>query len=727
MNQENRPNPEELLKAIKNEESAEKKGRLKIFLGMAAGVGKTYAMLEEAQKLKNENINVAIGIIETHKRKETEKLVEGLNIIPEKTVIYKDIPFKELDLDEIIRLKPEVVLVDELAHSNIPDLRHEKRWQDVIEILENGIDVYTTLNVQHIESLKDIIENITGIVINETVPDLIIEGATFIQIVDLIPDELLKRLEEGKVYTGDQSKIASQNFFKENKLTALREILLRYTAAKVDHDLNHMASIIETETKWRSREKLLVALSPSPHSQKLIRTARRIASTLEASWIAVYVDTGKTLSDDEQLILSKNITLARDLGAEVITTQDPDVADAIQRLARRRGVTQIIVGRSPPKGLFGFLNKFNLLNRLAKECTDIDIHVIRQEKLLTKNQKKLTAAFTVHHFNSYILVFIAVFLLAALNVIALPFIGHSVVAEIFLIGILALSLFFKKGPVFLASCLLGMIWYFLFIPNEIKTKPETILVLIIYILTAIATGILVDRYRDHQTMLVKREETSLALYRIIQNIATSQSTDKLFEEVDRRLEKAFNTSVEIIVKQLHNGIQFEKSSSLIYNDKEKAAALWVYENEKEAGWSTDTLPSAENFYLPLKGFHETVGILACKKRKGNFLSLDEKNFLYTVSQQLGIYIERSFLDERAKQNELLLQIEKINSSILKRIGREFTPVWVETKKSLAGFKEKLKKVDNEFLSQDFSAIEKSFNRLNETIEHISLMLDIKKE
>jgi two-component system sensor histidine kinase KdpD len=731
LNSENRPNPEELLQAINLEENREHKGLLKIFIGMAAGVGKTYAMLEEAKKLTKAGVDVVIGTVETHNREETMALLDGIKVIPEQRVVYKGIEFKELDLDAIIKLKPNVVLIDELAHSNIPGLRHEKRWQDVVEILEHGINVYTTLNVQHIESLKDIVENISGIVVNETVPDSIVEKANSIRLIDITPDELLKRLEEGKVYLGDQSKIAARNFFKADKLTALREILLRYSALKIDHDLHHMVSIVENENRWRPREKLLVALSPSPHSQKLIRTTRRLAANVEAPWIAVYIDTGKTLSEADEIMLAKNLSLARDLGAEVITTQDPSISDAIQRIARRRGVTQIIVGRSPASKFFGFFDRFHLLDKLAKECTDIDIHVIRQEKLLTNNGKKLKASYKVGHFNSYLRILLCVALFAALNLLAVPFIGHNVVGDIFFIGILALSLFFKKGPTLFASILFGIIWYFFIIPQDSAHAGENLFLLFIYVFTAISTGILVDRYRTHQQMLAKREETSLNLYHIIRRIATASSTDKLFKEIDERLEKIFDTSFEIIIKQLHDGLNLEKYTLLVSNEKEKAAAMWVFENGKEAGWSTDTLPSCENLYLPLKGFQETVGVVVCQKLKGKLLSLDEKNFLYTVCQQLGYHIERSFLEERAKQNELLMQVEKINRSIIKRVSKELKPIFTESKEGIVNFKDKLKIIEEGFkdknLLEDFIKIEESFQKLSHAFDHLPLMSDQKNE
>ena len=314
------------------------KGRLKIFLGMAAGVGKTYSMLEEAQILKDKGIDLVVGVVDTHGRKETEILLHGLKIIPQKPIVYKGVQFQELDLDAILRLKPSLALIDELAHTNIPGVRHEKQWQDVIELLENGIDVYTTLNVQHIESLKEMIEEITDIHLKEMVPDLIIETATFIRLVDLPPDELIDRLREGKVYFGEQSKMAMEHFFQKDRLTALREIVLRYAAEKVDIDLHSLGV-----SEWKPREKLLVAITHIKDSQRLLRVGCRLAFHLDAPWIVVYVNKGLTLDEEKNSQLEKNLTLARNLGAEVIMVYDTDIVVAIERITHYRGITQIII------------------------------------------------------------------------------------------------------------------------------------------------------------------------------------------------------------------------------------------------------------------------------------------------------------------------------------------------------------------------------------------------
>ncbi len=346
---EDKPDPDQLLKAIQEEEKRSNLGRLKIFFGMSAGVGKTYAMLQEAHERIKEGVHLAIGTVNTHGRQETEKILEGLPIIPEKWIEFKNKAFKELDIEKILEIKPQLVLIDELAHTNVPGAKHSKRWQDVIEILDSGIDVYTTLNVQHLESRKEIVESITGIIVQETVPDLVLERATAIELIDIPPTELLQRLKEGKVYLGEQSVIAAENFFKEDHLTALREIALRFTAEKVEHDLHE---ILALGRGWKTRERLMVAINQAPFSQQLIRSVRRFAFELDAPWTVVYVDTGVKLNIADQSRLNKHLQLARELGAEVVTTHDLDIPNALKRIAKQKNITRLVVGRSTKNSFF---------------------------------------------------------------------------------------------------------------------------------------------------------------------------------------------------------------------------------------------------------------------------------------------------------------------------------------------------------------------------------------
>lgn len=722
--EEERPTPEELLASIKQEEQASKKGRLKIFLGMAAGVGKTYAMLKEAQVLKNEGVDLVVGIVDTHGRKDTAELLEGLKVIPEKTINYKGKEFKELDVETIIQLKPQIALVDELAHNNIPGSLHAKRWQDVLELLDNGINVYSTLNIQHIESLNDIIKGISGIAIGETVPDSVVEKATSIQIVDLTPEELLQRLKEGKVYIGDQSRIAIENFFQKDRLTALREIVLRYGAEKVDRDLREMVPESERVIDWKPRERFLVGVSHTPLAQKLIRTTRRLAANMNAPWFAVHVNDGRTLSerDDEQL--AKNLQLAKDLGAEVVTINEISHAEGIKKVARQYGVTQIVVGRPPKRTLMGIFAKPPLMDKLAAELSDIDIHVVRQPRYPTAYKKPLIPFYIAQQYKQYIAVLAIIALIWGFNWFALPFIGDKLVGFVFLLSILFLSLFFKKGPIILASFLTAIIWAIFFIPpaGEISAlENEDIVILAFFLLTGTTTAILVDREREHRELLIKNEATTNALYQIVRQIVSSPSTPEIYKSVKEALQKFFNGSFEIAIKQVDNGLKPDPMSPLLQDEKEKNAAIWSFENEREAGWSTDTLPASQNLYIPLRSPREVVGVLIYRPQDRKTLTAEEKSFLYTVSQQLAAHIARTFSEERIRKSTQMELIEKVQHNVLDRLSSEFEFPIVTTLKSIKALKNKLEYMRQADDIKLIRAIESSFESFVKILANISAM------
>jgi two-component system sensor histidine kinase KdpD len=724
MNDEYKKNPDELLKAIKQQETTSAKAKLKIFLGMAAGSGKTYAMLQAAQVLKQHGIDVLVGVVNTHGRVETAALLKGLKVLPEKSIEYKGIALSEFDIDEVLRLKPQVVLIDEMAHTNATGSRHPKRWQDVKEILENGIDVYTTLNVQHIESLKDIVEGITGITIRETVNDSIIEEASSIELIDLTPDELLQRLKEGKVYLGDKSELAAKNFFQEDRLTALREIALRFVAEKVDHELQEMVSIDNNKLDWKPRERLMIALSQSPLSQKLIRTTRRLASNLHAPWYAAYIDTGLELSSDENNQLNKNIDLARSLGAEVIMTRDTDIVDGIKRIAKQRGVTQIILGRTPKKNILSLFAKESIVDRLSRECSDIDIHIIRQELALTKVRKKIIAFNRKKNSYAYFGAIVTVGLVVLGSWLLWPFIGYKVIGVLFLITILGLSLLLSKGPVFFATVLLGIIWQYFFVPPYgivAFHAYDDLSLLCLFFLTSIATGILVDRSRQRKDILEKREKSALGMYDIIRKIANTPRGDTEFNSVKHKLGDIFSGTFDIIIKKTGQNIILDNTIPLLSDEKEKNAAIWVFEHGNEAGWSTDTLPQSKNLYIPLVGLQETVGILIYRPKQDKFLSLEDKNFLHTVSQQLARFFERRLSDDNIKINEQRKRIDKMHATILKKISLVFRQPLSVFDSSLMILKEKLLKGGDQELLNEVEKMEGSQNHLRETLESISAM------
>lgn len=658
MTSENRPLPEAFLKMASEEEKSKTKGRLKIFLGMAAGVGKTYAMLSDAGQQARDGIDVVVGIAETHGRKETEKLLEGLKVLPKKPVRYRDALFHELDLDAIIALHPTIAVVDELAHTNVPGLRHAKRWQDVMELLDHGIDVYTTLNVQHIESLKEVVEGITEIAVRETVPDMVIETSTFIQVVDLTPDELLQRLKEGKVYLGEQSTRAAAHFFQKDRLTALREIVMRFAAEKIDRDLHIMVTSKEGALGWKAKEKLMVAVSSDPHAQKVIRTTRRLAFRLGAPWIAVNVLTGETLDEAESNRLQKNLELARELGAEVLTTNDPDIAQGLLRAARQNRVTQIVMGRSE-----------RLLTRLLS-ISKIDIYVVETRDPGERKRRLWLRKFRP---GNYLFISLLVCLLGVGSWMLSPWLSYKVAGVIFLTFLLISSLFFRSGPIIWASFLSAFIWNVFFIPPLGVAKVESnedMAILLLYFVIAISTGILVDRARRRKMMMSKREETAQALYGIIKQIATSTTLLELSSSIKERLEALFPGTFELFEAHVDHRLNIDESSPLLDNEKERATATWVFENGKEAGWSTDTLPSMANLYMPLKSFNDVMGLLVYRPKGNRLLTFEEKNFLQTVCQQLGGYLHRYLIDARQKESERMREMEEVHRTVLERISLE---------------------------------------------------------
>ena len=440
---DSRPDPDTLLKLIKKEEERGDKGKLKIFFGMCAGVGKTYTMLSEAREAVAKGIDAVIGYVETHNRMETAELVLGLEVIPRKKFEYRGTLLDEMDTDAILERKPRLVLVDELAHSNAPGSRHAKRFQDVLELLDAGIDVYTTLNVQHLESRADAVAQITGTTIRETVPDSIFESADEIKVIDISPEDLLKRLAEGKVYAPDRSKQAISNFFREGNLDALREMSLRLTAERVDRELREYMQGKRILGPWKSGQRLIAAISSSPHSISVIRWARRVSYTMDASWVVVYVERSTKLSAEEKEQLAKNMKLAEELGADIVTTSDENIADALMRVAHEQNAGLMLVGK-PERALFSRAGR--LVDELIQKSKDLDIYIVGQEASETKRTRRLLFPGLQSSLAQYVVASALVLLTALLCYPIAPFMGYRTVAFIILLVVSLLPLRMGPGP-----------------------------------------------------------------------------------------------------------------------------------------------------------------------------------------------------------------------------------------------------------------------------------------
>jgi two-component system sensor histidine kinase KdpD len=458
-----RPDPDELLSSLINEEEKSKRGKLKIFFGMCAGVGKTYAMLQAAQAEKAKGTDVVIGYVEGHKRPETSALLDGLETVPRKKIEYKGTLLEEMDLDEILTRKPQIVLVDELAHTNVPGSRHLKRCQDVQEILDNGINVYTTLNVQHLESRSDIVAQITGITIRETLPDEIFEKSDEVELVDITPEQLLERLADGKVYAPERSKEAIHNFFRKGNITALREMSLRIVADRVDKQLRDYMHYKKISGPWKSGLHLLAVIGPSAESAKLIRWAKNLSYTMGASLAALYVENTNSLANEQKEQLSKNISLAKQLGAEFLTASGNDSVKTILSVAQKENITHIIIGKPRKRNSINLLIAGNFIQKLIRYSGNIDVYVLGSDKAEDTSYLKFTS-FKIFSspLRQYITSIFSVLLTCLICLGLVEYIGYQSVSFILLFVVAILATFLDIGPILISSTLSALIWNFLF-------------------------------------------------------------------------------------------------------------------------------------------------------------------------------------------------------------------------------------------------------------------------
>ena len=670
-----RPDPDELLKSLKKAQEREKGGKLKIFLGMSAGVGKTYAMLEAAHALIKDGSDVVAGIIETHSRTETQKLLENIPVIPRITVSYRDKDFAELDIDALLKRKPEFALVDELAHTNIPGSRHEKRWQDIVELLDHGINVYTTLNIQHVESRKEDVELATGIAIHETVPDSVIERSEQIELVDIPPETLLERLSEGKVYLGEKAAQAAENFFRQDKLTALREIALRFAGDVVGNELRELAG----QSSRPAHEKLLVAISHSPHSRRLIRAARKTAFSAEADWIALHVDTGIALSQEDKNRLSENVELARGLGAAIITTTDTDLVSAIARIGKQHGVTKLLMGR-PRHSFFSKLCP-SILDRLLTE-TDIDVQVLYDEPLRAGSRERFYLPFSfLAGKRPYRSAFVLVGAITVAGALLAPSVSYQSVGFLYLLAVLGAGAFFTVGPILLSAVLSALAWDFFFIPPKYTfaiTRPEDALMCLTFLLVAAITGLLSHRVIRNQQLLRAKEKSSEAMLDILAQFAFQSGRKECLQTVMDKMRGFFGGSFEVIFAK--GGHDFETTTAAPYrwlsDAREWAVAKWVLDNGKEAGWSTDTLSSSQALYIPLVAYGKVMGVLAyMPNNPGTSLGEEAKSLMLALCGQIAFYFKQELYREQAQSAEELKRSEKLYQTILNSVSHEIkTPI-----------------------------------------------------
>ena len=678
-----RPDPDALLASIQKEDERRRRGKLKIFFGMAAGVGKTYAMLEDARRVAAEGVDVVIGIVETHGRVETEALLDGLELMPRLHINYRGATLPEMDVDAILTRRPALVLVDELAHSNAPGVRHLKRYQDVEELLEAGIDVYTTVNVQHFESRADAVRQITGITVHETVPDTLLELADEIELIDLTPEELRRRLAEGKVYTPERSDVAARNFFRPGNLTALREMALRLTAERVDHQLQDYMDVKRIAGPWKSAERLMVAIGPAPFSERLIRWTRRMAYNLEAPWLAVHVVTSRPLDDAAQQRVNRHFDLARSLGGELITIAGDDVPAALVHLAHQRNVTQIVIGK-PLRTRWQELGRGGSnVDRLIRSSGAIDVYVVTGDEADGSHSPSarpaLPAAERRSGWRSYWLAVGLIGLMTLIDFLIVPIAGYQLVGLTDLLAVLLIAVYIGRGPALLAAALSALSWNFLFIEPRFTFDiflPQDIALLLLYFAIALFAGNLTARLRAREQQARANAERNLALFTLTHETSVAVDMDAVLKTAVEQIGRVFDAEVAVLLPRPDGaGLESHPRSSLALDEKEMGVAGWVHEHGRVAGRNTDTLPTATARYYPLRVPSGTVGVLGIRRRARERLPFDQESLLATFVGQIALALERELLDDAAKQADLLRESERLSAALLNSISHELrTPL-----------------------------------------------------
>ncbi|MBP1672952.1 MAG: osmosensitive channel signal transduction histidine kinase [Bacteroidetes bacterium] len=619
-NDEFRPNPDEILKKINKEKAKIQKGKLKVFFGMCAGVGKTFAMLEFAHLLKNEGKNVVIGIVETHGRSETEQLLNGLICYPLKKVEYKGITLQELDLDGIIALKPDFVLVDELAHNNAPGSRHLKRYQDIVELLENGINVLTTVNVQHLESRVNTIQDITGIKINETIPDSIIENADEIELIDISPDDLLKRLSEGKVYIPQNAIIAKNNFFKKGNLHALRELSLRLTAERVDMDVVDYKNSNQITSSWRTKDKLMVAVNADINSEKLIRITRRMAYSLDAKWYAINISSQSNLNESERKSLQNNLELAVELGAKIIHIIDDDVVNGILRAAYDYNITQIILGKTNENPLKLILKGGSLTDKLIAKQSNIDFHIVNLQR--KKRDKSLFQLLQEKKFSykEYLISLCFVLFFSGISFALNSFIGYQSVGLIYLLGVTMTSLFLGRGAILLSAIVSVLVWDYFFIPPLYEFSIHSFhdyITLFTNLTVGIILSFKISTLRKIQKNLQSNQKHISTLYFYLDSMNKANSIKDVAYKSAFVFKKYFEIDCIFYLKdKIQDSLDKRVfGNQLLFDEKEFAIASWTFLNKQKSGRFSKTLPNANLQYYPLTIQGQTIGVAGLKYLK----------------------------------------------------------------------------------------------------------------
>ena len=680
-----RPSPEALLEAAKREEGHV--GKLRIFVGAAPGVGKTYEMLQNARARKKDGYDIVIGVVETHGRKETEALLEGLDVVPRRRIEYKGQWLEEMDLDGIIARRPQIVLVDELAHTNAPGSRHPKRYLDVEELLSRGINVYTTVNIQHIDSLNDVVAQITHVRVRETVPDTVFDRADAVELVDLTPDDLIQRLKEGKVYVPRQAERALEHFFSPAKLTALRELALRRTAERVDEQLLTQMQAGAIPGPWAAGERILVCISEDPRAAGLVRYAKRLSDRLHGPWTALYIESRRSLqlSEEDRDRIADTLRLAESLGGEAITipTADRRIADDVIGYAQSYNVTQIIIGKSSRSRWFEILHG-SVVHDLVRRSGNISVHVIAGDAVggepISKKRVRTANEAESLDLRPYLIALVVVAVALGVSEAIQPWLGIENVDLVFLTAVVGVAVRYGLRPSLVASAAASLCYNFFFLPPIYTftiADPTNVAAFFFFIVMAVIVSNVAARVRTQAVVAMTRARATESLYAFSRKLAGAGTLDDVLWAT--AYQTALMLKVRVVLLLPENGsiavkTGYPPEDSLDAADL--AAAKWAWESDRAAGRGADTLPGAKRLFLPMRTGRGAIGIVGIDGDKpGPLLTPDQRRLLDALMDQAALAIERVRLVEDLERAKRTAETDRLRTALLTSISHDLkTPL-----------------------------------------------------
>ncbi|MCC7198731.1 MAG: sensor histidine kinase KdpD [Gammaproteobacteria bacterium] len=693
---DSRPDPDRLLAEVTRDEARARRGRLRIFFGASAGVGKTYSMLEAARAARAAGTDVVAGYVEPHGRPETEGLLDELEQLPTIPVRYNGVTRREFDLDGALRRRAAITLVDELAHSNlidgVPTPRHSKRWQDIEEMLEAGLDVWTTLNVQHLESLNDVIAAITGTRQQETVPDRILEDATEIELIDLPPEDLLERLRRGKVYLPDQVGVALERFFRKPNLLALRELALRVTADRVDAAARQYSGREPALRPWLARERFLVGVGPDDQGEELVRFGKRFADALDAEWIVVAVETPPLLrlGETERDRRIEVLRLAESLGAETVTLDGPTAASALLQYARTRKVTRIVVGDPKRRGLQALWRR-STVAELLSHARGMDISVIaqREKPMATTARSASRLEPPEAHWDRYGWAAAITAACTGLTLLMNPFFSATNLVMIYLLGAAIAGLRLGRGPAALTAVLNIASFNFFFVPPRLTfavSDAQYLVTFAVMLAVAMTIATLMANVRMQTRIAGARERRTALLYAMSRELAGTRGAANMVHAAIRHVGETFDSQTAVLLPDAHGRVHGSPTDvETAFAAPDLSIGQWVFDHGRPAGLGTDALPGAPAIYLPLAGSERTLGVLAVlPSNRRRVLLPEQRHLLETFAGQIALAIERAQLAEAAETARVSAETESLRNTLLASISHDLrTPLAVITGASTA--------------------------------------------